>query len=58
MWWLNYHFVWVFVYSFFVRKLKAKLPAKSIFKGFGGNLWPVSRAEFPVSLSNHIGFKP
>ena len=28
------------------------------FFGFGGILGSASRAEFPVSLSNHVGFTP
>ena len=39
------------------RKKRADLKP-TFFLGFGGILGSVSRAEFPVSLSNHAGFTP
>ena len=35
-----------------------KLPKMDLFFWFGGILGSASGAEFPVSLSNHIGFTP
>ena len=44
-------FVWT-------AEIKEEFQRKEAFFWFGGTLGSASRAEFPVSLSNHVGFTP